>query len=144
MTEITALGYVGVRSRNLDDWAAFGTGLLGLQIAERGPSGVSFRMDDRRHRLLVQAGDDGGPAFFGWEVADAAALEKLAARLDNRGVVVCRPARTVADQRGVADLIAFDDPAGNHLEAFHGAATAAEPFRPGRTRAVHLLEVTAP
>lgn len=38
----------------------------------------------------------------------------------------------MADQRHVADLIVFDDPAGNRLEVFHGAATAAEPFRPGR------------
>ncbi len=41
--------------------------------------------------------------------------------------------KSVADQRFVKDLISFDDPGGNHLEAFHGAAIAAEPFRPGRS-----------
>ena len=132
MTEIRALGYVGVRARNLDDWDSFGTGLLGLQVAERTSSTISFRMDDRRQRLLVQAGGDGGAAFFGWEVADAAALDALVSRLEKRGVRVSRAARTLAQERGVTDLVSFEDPAGNRLEAFHGAAAAPAAFNPGR------------
>jgi len=132
MTEIRALGYVGVRARNLDDWVSFATGLLGLEVAERAASMVAFRMDEQRQRLVVEAGDDGGAAFFGWEVADARALDALAARLEKRGVPVKRAARALADERAVKDLVSFEDPAGNRLEAFHGAAAANAPFKPGR------------
>jgi 2,3-dihydroxybiphenyl 1,2-dioxygenase len=39
----------------------------------------------------------------------------------------------LADERRVKDLVVFADPAGNRLEAFHGAETATEPFKPGRS-----------
>jgi 2,3-dihydroxybiphenyl 1,2-dioxygenase len=48
-------------------------------------------------------------------------------------VQVARGARALADERRVKDLIVFADPAGNRLEAFHGAMIADAPFRPGRT-----------
>lgn len=131
--EIQALGYVGVHAKSVEDWVGFGTRLLGLQLAERSRSGASFRMDDRRQRLIVTENESGGAAFFGWEVADAAGLESLAARLESRGVAVRQLAQSTADERGVKELIQFSDPIGNRLEAFHGAAEAAEAFKPGRT-----------
>ena len=45
---------------------------------------------------------------------------------------VARVSRALAAERHVADLIVFNDPAGNRLEAFYGAETASEPFKPGR------------
>jgi 2,3-dihydroxybiphenyl 1,2-dioxygenase len=45
---------------------------------------------------------------------------------------VARGSRVLADERHVADLIVLNDPLGNRLEFFHGAAIAAEPFVPGR------------
>ncbi len=133
MTEIRALGYVGVHAKSVEDWAAYGAGFLGLQLADRGRSRASFRMDDRKQRLIVTEKDTGGAAFFGWEVADGAGLDSLAARLESHGVAVRRPPRSLADERGAKELIQFSDPIGNQLEAFHGAAVASEPFKPGRT-----------
>ncbi len=131
-SELTALGYIGVRSSRLDDWGSYATGLLGMQQVDRGGATRAFRMDNRKQRLVV-AGDDGdGLDFFGWELADAAALDRLAARLEAHGIAVQRAPRTLADERHVADLIVFHDPAGNRLEAFHGPAIATEKFKPGR------------
>ena len=78
--ELTALGYIGVRSKRLEEWESYATELLGMQRADCGAGVRAFRMDDRRQRLVVT--DDGpeGLAFLGWEVADAAALDRLAAR----------------------------------------------------------------
>ena len=39
-------------------------------------------MDDRKQRIIVNADGGEGIDVFGWEVADAAALEALAARLE--------------------------------------------------------------
>src|ERR1041385_7479607 len=75
--ELQALGYFGIRARNLDDWAAFATRLVGFELVEKSQSTLTFRMDDRRQRVVVEADHDDGAAFFGWEVADAAALDRL-------------------------------------------------------------------
>ncbi len=130
--ELQSLGYVGLRARNLEDWASFGQNFLGMQLVERSRAALRLRMDDRSQRLIVEADAADGPAFLGWEVADAAALDQLAARLETAGVRVERLPKALADARRVKELIAFTDPLGNRLEAFHGAEIAAEPFRPGR------------
>ena len=132
MSDIRALGYAGVHGRDLDAWKAYATGLLGLQLADCSASALSFRMDERRQRLAVHAGDTGGLAYLGWETPDAAALERLAVRLERGGVAVARGSRALADLRGVQDLLVFADPLGNRLEAFHGAAADPDPFLPGR------------
>ncbi|MBO0711704.1 MAG: VOC family protein [Acetobacteraceae bacterium] len=130
---IEALGYVGIGSANLAGWSDFATGLLGMQLVERGRSCRAFRMDDRKQRLVIDGEIGEGDRYIGWEVANSAALDQLAARLEDKGVRVRREPAALADQRLVAGLIAFADPAGNRLEAFYGADTAAEPFSPGRT-----------
>jgi 2,3-dihydroxybiphenyl 1,2-dioxygenase len=83
--------------------------------------------------LIVDRSLAEGERYFGWEVADAAALNALAARLEGAGVAVRREPGTLADARCVRELISFADPGGNRLEAFWGAAVADEAFRPGRS-----------
>ena len=129
---LRALGYIGIRAKALDDWASYGAGLLGLQRVDQSRSTLAFRMDDRKQRVVVHADGGEGIGFFGWEVADAKALDALAAHLDNSGTNVAHGSRALADERHVADLIVLSDPVGNRLEFFHGAQTATEPFRPGR------------
>lgn len=129
---VQALGYVGVRAKSLEDWANYGQNMLGLQRIDKSRSSLAFRMDDRKQRLVVDADGGQGISFFGWEVADAAALDALAARLENNGTKVARGSRALADERHVRDLIVANDPAGNRLEFFHGAAVASDPFKPGR------------
>jgi 2,3-dihydroxybiphenyl 1,2-dioxygenase len=131
--EIRGLGYVGVGASNLSDWTSFATDWLGMQMIERGNTARAFRMDDRSQRLVVDRSLAEGERYFGFEVADAAALSSLASRLDTAGVAVRQEPKSLADQRFVKDLLSFDDPGGNRLEAFYGAAIADEPFRPGRS-----------
>jgi 2,3-dihydroxybiphenyl 1,2-dioxygenase len=130
---LQALGYVGFGSVDLDDWRQFGTGLVGLQAVERSPSLLAFRMDDRKQRIVIDRAMPEGSRFFGWEVADAAALDLLAARLESAGVEVTAEPQTLADTRRVGGLISFHDPAGNRLEAFYGAEIDETPFLPGRS-----------
>ncbi|HEX3115924.1 MAG TPA: VOC family protein [Bradyrhizobium sp.] len=130
---VQALGYAGFGSAALEDWRQFGTGLVGLQAVERGNSLLAFRMDDRKQRIVIDRSLPEGARFFGWEVADAADLDALAARLEAAGVEVSAEPQTLADTRRVRGLISFRDPAGNRLEAFYGAEIAEEPFSPGRS-----------
>jgi catechol-2,3-dioxygenase len=65
---VQALGYVGVRAKNLEDWATYGQNLLGLQRVDKTRGSMAFRMDDRKQRLLVDADGGQGIGFFGWEM----------------------------------------------------------------------------
>jgi 2,3-dihydroxybiphenyl 1,2-dioxygenase len=130
---ISGLGYAGFGSDKLEDWRQFGTNLVGFQAIERGNSLLSFRMDDRKQRIVIDRAMGDGARFFGWEVADGTALDALAARLEGAGVAVTTEPQTLADARRVRALISFHDPAGNRLEAFHGAEVDDAPFSPGRS-----------
>jgi 2,3-dihydroxybiphenyl 1,2-dioxygenase len=130
---LQALGYAGFGSADLDDWRQFGTGLVGLQAVERSASLLAFRMDDRKQRIVIDRAMPDGARFFGWEVADAADLDALAARLEKHQVHVVAEPQTLADARRVGGLISFRDPAGNRLEAFYGAEIDEAPFSPGRS-----------
>ena len=83
---IDALGYVGVRAKSLEDWAGFGEKFLGMQLVDKSRGMLAFRMDDRKQRLVVTEDGGVGVGFFGWEVADATALDRFAARLEGHGV----------------------------------------------------------
>ena len=98
---IQALGYIAIGSDKLAEWSDFATNFLGMQRVERGNAAVAFRMDDLQQRLLVDRSLGNGAHIFGWEVADAAALDALAAKLEARGTRVTRgTAALAADQLG--------------------------------------------
>jgi 2,3-dihydroxybiphenyl 1,2-dioxygenase len=130
---VQALGYVGIGTDRFDDWTNFATNGLGMQAVDTGARVRAFRMDDRKQRLVLDRSLPEGQRYFGWEVADAEALDALAARLEGAGVAVKWEPAALADQRFVRGLISFADPSDNRLEAFHGAQIADEPFRPGRS-----------
>src|ERR1041385_4864940 len=124
---VQALGYIGVRDKSLEDWATYGANFLGLQKIDKTRHAMAFRMDDRKQRLVVDVDGGQGISFFGWEMADAAALDAIGARREKAGTKVARGPRALADEPHVKDLIVTTDPAGNRLEFFHGAETTTEP-----------------
>ena len=63
---VQALGYMGVRSRSVEDWAGYGTRQLGLQRIDKSASTLAFRMDDRKQRIIVNQDSGDGIGFFGW------------------------------------------------------------------------------
>src|SRR5687767_14845267 len=111
--ELTALGYAVVGSTKLDDWQRFAQSLLGMQVADRVPSSLALRIDERPLRLAVSSELPEGGFLIGWEVQDRAALDSLAARLERAAVKVSRGASSLAEQRFVRELIRFADPLGN-------------------------------
>src|SRR4029079_14333555 len=76
---LLGLGYAGFGSDALEDWRRCGTGIVGFQAVERCNSLLAFRMDDRKQRIVIDRALGDGTRFFGWEGADAAALDALAA-----------------------------------------------------------------
>jgi len=88
--KLQSLGYVGVRTKDIDQWATYATRFLGMQLVDKSRGMLTLRMDDRKQRVAINAGDGEGLGFYGWEVAGAAALDTLAAHLEQRGVAVAR------------------------------------------------------
>lgn len=129
--ELQSLGYIGVSSSHLEDWSTLATRVLGMQQVDASCETRSFRMDDRKQRLVISSGE-AQANFMGWETESRSALEGLATRLDRLGISVTRSAKSLADQRFVSDLIHFHDPAGNRIEVFAGPDIASDPFKPGR------------
>lgn len=131
MTPI-ALGYIAVSTKSLSDWAHYAVSQIGLQRIDASAKTLAFRMDDRKQRLVVEEDGASTISAYGWEMADADAMNAFAAKLERAGIKVTAGTRALADQRHVADLICFSDPGGYRIEAFHGPAVASEPFVPGR------------
>jgi 2,3-dihydroxybiphenyl 1,2-dioxygenase len=131
--KLQALAYVGINTRNVEDWTSYATRFLGLQLTDKARGAMAFRMDDRKQRIVINDADGEGPAFYGWETADGATLDSVAADLERAKVQVARGSRALAEERRVKDVIVFSDPAGNRVEICHGAETTSEPFKPGRT-----------
>jgi 3,4-dihydroxy-9,10-secoandrosta-1,3,5(10)-triene-9,17-dione 4,5-dioxygenase len=125
---VRSLGYLRIETTDLGAWREFGTAVLGMTEG-RGPDAgaLYLRMDNFPARLVVLPGSRDRLLCSGWEVADAAAFSAVAGALDAAGVAVkAGDAAGLADRR-VGQLLSFDDPSGNAVEVFCGAALEHRP-----------------
>jgi 3,4-dihydroxy-9,10-secoandrosta-1,3,5(10)-triene-9,17-dione 4,5-dioxygenase len=91
------------------------------------PAVVYLRMDDFPARIMVVPGERDRLLSTGWEVASEQALTETARILAAAGVAVkSGDAAELADRR-VGGLLHADDPSGNALEIFCGAALDSRP-----------------
>ena len=114
--EIRALSYVGIEATDVDAWASFATEFLGMP-SERDGDRLRLRMDERVYRFDIRAGAADRLAWLGWEVGSAADLASLEGRLASVGVETTHGSAEDAKDRGVVDLIRFNDPAGNRARS---------------------------
>ena len=125
---ISSLGYLRIESTDPGAWRDFGTKVLGMTEG-RGPdqAAVYLRMDDFPARLVIVPGDRDRLLTAGWEVASEDALAAAARALTTAGVPVKNgDAAELADRR-VGGLLHAEDPSGNSLEIFCGAALDSRP-----------------
>jgi 3,4-dihydroxy-9,10-secoandrosta-1,3,5(10)-triene-9,17-dione 4,5-dioxygenase len=125
---IGSLGYLRIESADVAAWREFGVRVLGM-IEGRGPDAgaVYLRMDDFPARLVIVPGERDRLLASGWEVPGERDLAEVGLTLEEAGVAVkSGTADEVADRR-VAQLLRFDDPSGNALEVFCGAALEHRP-----------------
>ena len=120
---LRSLAYLRIEATDIPAWREFGLKVLGM-IEGKGTddNALYLRMDDFPARLVIVPGEHDRLSASGWETANAAELQDVRARLDAAGVPYKEgSADEIADRR-VDELIRFDDPSGNTLEVFHGAA----------------------
>ena len=130
---VKALGYIGYEARDTFAWDGFLRDIFGLERRADSPEGcLQYRVDEHHHRISVHAGSGDGVRYIGWEMASREALVLLEAHLRERGVAVERGSKALADERGVLELISFDNPDGMLQEACFGVALDDKPFHPTR------------
>ena len=119
---IKSLGYVKVQTADVARWRRFAFDVLGFaEGAGPDDDALYLRMDERAARIIVVPAETDRIVTVGWEVRDHAALEHVKAALNGVSVPFKQLAQSDVDARRVEEAIAFEDPAGNSLEVFHGA-----------------------
>jgi 3,4-dihydroxy-9,10-secoandrosta-1,3,5(10)-triene-9,17-dione 4,5-dioxygenase len=129
MSLIRSLGYLRIESPDAGAWREFGVRVLGMAEG-RGPNAdaVYLRMDDFPARLVILPGKRERLLASGWEVAGEDALARVGRALEDAGVAVKPGTPAELAERRVGGLLHFDDPAGNALEVFAGAALEHRPL----------------
>jgi 3,4-dihydroxy-9,10-secoandrosta-1,3,5(10)-triene-9,17-dione 4,5-dioxygenase len=128
MTGIGSLGYLRIESTDVAAWREFGVRVLGM-VEGRGPDSgaVYLRMDDFPARLVILPGERDRLLASGWEVAGEPELAAVGRALDEAGVAVKTGTPDELADRRVGQMLRCDDPSGNALEIFCGAALEARP-----------------
>jgi 3,4-dihydroxy-9,10-secoandrosta-1,3,5(10)-triene-9,17-dione 4,5-dioxygenase len=128
MTGIRSLGYLRFESADIPAWREFGVRVLGMTEG-RGPDAgaLYLRMDDLPARLVIVPGERDRLLASGWEVSGEADLAAVGRALDEAGVAVKTATAAELAERRVGQMLRFDDPAGNALEVFCGAALEHRP-----------------
>lgn len=128
MSAIRSLGYLRIESADVGAWREFGVKVLGMAEG-RGPDAgaLYLRMDDFPARLVILPGEKDRLLASGWEVPGEPALAEVARALGEAGVAVKSGTTAELAERRVGKMLRFDDPAGNALEVFCGAALEHRP-----------------
>ncbi|MDI3387548.1 VOC family protein [Streptomyces sp. B-S-A8] len=121
--DIRSLGYLCIETTKLDEWRTYALDILGMvESADSTEDTLRLRIDDRSHRIVVQAGGSDRLLAAGWEVANAAELACAARELEDAGHAVKHADGGRIAERRVRDLIQVTDPCGNPLEIYWGQA----------------------
>ncbi|VFA93808.1 Iron-dependent extradiol dioxygenase [Nocardia farcinica] len=120
---IRSLGYLRIQATDMAAWREYGLKVLGMVEGKGGdPNSLYLRMDEFPARLVIVPGEADRLLVSGWETANAEELHDIRDRLDRAGVPYKEGTEAEKADRRVYELISFEDPSGNVLEAFHGVA----------------------
>ncbi|MDX8142216.1 VOC family protein [Lentzea sp. BCCO 10_0061] len=120
---IRSLAYLRIEATDMNRWREFGLKVLGMVEGKGSVEGALYlRMDDFPARLVIVPGEADRLQASGWEAATEAEVEEVAKRLASAGVAYVEGSAEDLAERRVTGLIRFEDPSGNTLEVFHGAA----------------------
>ena len=129
MHSVKELGYIGIQASDLGAWKTFAVDVLGLMLGALDEQSLSLRLDERAHRMIIEAGPADDLCCIGYDCGDDATLEALSARLRDNGFAVEAGSDELARRRQVRRLMSSQDPDGNRVELYVDLAVAATPFQ---------------
>jgi 2,3-dihydroxy-p-cumate/2,3-dihydroxybenzoate 3,4-dioxygenase len=131
MIDLHDIRYLRIGTPDLDGAVRFATDIVGLQLVAREGKAAYFRSDkvevrgDTRDHTLVYFEGDPADHTIGFDLIDAADLDKVGAELERAGRPMHLGTRAECDARRVRGFIASSDPSGNKIEI------VAKPFHSG-------------
>jgi 2,3-dihydroxybiphenyl 1,2-dioxygenase len=130
------LGYIGVEVPDPGSLTSFFAEVIGLLPGEpAGDEALTWRNDDRAHRIIVQPGPANDAAFLGFEAVDADAFDAAAERLAAAGFEITDGTADDLAVRRVKRLVRTIAPWGMPVEIVLGLEDAstsyASPLMPG-------------
>lgn len=119
---VGGLGYLGVRSADLDGWRRVAVDALGMEVGAGSDDHLlRLKMDDHVYRVAVHEGADEGLAYQGWEVRSVPTLETVVDRLDRLGIDHEEAGPDDCAAREVGAMVRTADPDGRPVELYVGA-----------------------
>lgn len=126
--EIKALGYFVAQTDDLSKWQHYAEQVLGMSTHPAPSGGLYVKMDERPFRMLILEGSENRYIASGWELASKAAFDAALKKLTEHQVPWELADSEQCTQRGVQELVIFNDPAGNTHEVYWGFLSGCEPF----------------
>ena len=121
------LAYLGIEVPEPDRLSSFFGEVIGLVPGERvGDGAITWRNDDKAHRVIVTPGPANDVAFVGFEAANADVFAATVERLGAAGFAASDPADAAA--RRVEQITRLHAPWGTTVEIVTGLAAAASPY----------------
>ncbi len=126
--DIKALGYFVAQTDDLNKWQHYAEQVLGMSTHPAPCGGLYIKMDERPFRMLIIEGSENRYIASGWELASKDAFDAAIERLTEHQVAWEVANDEQCTQRGVQELVTFQDPAGNTHEVYWGFLSGCEPF----------------
>jgi biphenyl-2,3-diol 1,2-dioxygenase len=123
------LAYLGLEVPDPSALTSFFGDIIGLVPGEPGPAGtVTWRNDDKAHRVIIETGAANDSAFVGFDAGDDATFDALVGRLDTAGFRVEEGCDDERSARRVKRLVRTMAPWGVAVEVIGGLEDAGEPY----------------
>jgi len=128
--KIQSLSYILVETTNVQKWANYANDVVGLMRNDSlsDDTNLFLRMDERSFRFHITHGSSDKYLTAGFELKDKEAFDDAKNSLEQEGIAISICDASVAASRGVAEVLSFQDPAGNSLELCHGSLHESTPF----------------
>jgi biphenyl-2,3-diol 1,2-dioxygenase len=123
------LAYLGVEVADIQGFSAVIEGVAGLVPAAPIGAALTWRNDDRVHRVLATVGPADDATVLGFQVASAAAMGEVADRLVSLAYPVAIGSANECAARKVDGMVKAMSPWGVAVEVVHGLAAAETAFR---------------
>jgi len=124
------LGYLGIEVPDPATLAPFFSEVIGLVPGEPvpEPASLTWRNDNRAHRLIVRSGPANDAGFVGFEAVDGSAFDRAVDRLRRGGYDVISGSADEAAARRVRRVASTRAPWGVMVEIVEAMETARSPF----------------
>jgi len=130
--KIEEFGYLGLNTRNIDEWRPFASDYVGFEVRTLGDGCLGLRMDEYPWRIVLRPSDENGVGIIGLKVANAQALEDVRHELTAAGFPPNESTASERAARGVQHMLWVLDPDGHRVEFFAERSIDKSDFKPGR------------